>query len=117
MAEINWIPKFIRQFLERRPLHRVTHEEYNELFNLLINQGDHNSQGITDLYAIFGHVQGGIADPNNLESIDFYANGFSATYDGNTVSYTWTKDIDGKITSLITEDNVVIPVTWNEGDM
>lgn len=62
MAEINWIPKFIRQFLERRPLHRVTHEEYNELFNLLINQGDHNSQGITDLYAIFGHVQGGIAD-------------------------------------------------------
>lgn len=62
MAEINWIPKFIRQFLERRPLHRVTHEEYNELFNLLINQGDHNSQGITDLYAIFGHVQGDIAD-------------------------------------------------------
>lgn len=62
MAEINWIPKFIRQFLERRPLHRVTHEEYNELFNLLINQGDHNSQGIADLYAIFGHVQGGIAD-------------------------------------------------------
>lgn len=61
--------------------------------------------------------ENGISIPNNLESIDFYDNGFSATYDGNAVSYTWTKDAEGKITSLTTEDNVVIPVTWNEGDM
>lgn len=61
--------------------------------------------------------ENGISIPNNLESIDFYDNGFSATYDGNAVSYTWTKDAEGKITSLTTEDSVVIPVTWNAGDM
>lgn len=53
-----------------------------------------------------------------LEALDFYTNGFSADYEGVIVGYTWTKDIDGKITSLTSiDDETVIPVTWHAGEM
>ena len=55
--------------------------------------------------------------PYELESLNFYDNGFSAVYSGNSISYTWEKDLSGKITKLITEDNVEIPVNWHSGDM
>jgi hypothetical protein len=60
---------------------------------------------------------GVVMPTNNLESIDFYNNGFKAAYDGKDTSYTWTKDEEGKITSLTTEDSAVIPITWNSNDM
>lgn len=59
----------------------------------------------------------GLVFPNNLESVDFYSNGFSATYDGNEVAYTWTKDFEGKITSLTAADSTVIAITWNASEM
>jgi hypothetical protein len=55
--------------------------------------------------------------PYSLDSIDFYDNGFTAVYSGEPISFTWTKNGSGLITSLITEDNVTIPVTWNSGNM
>lgn len=55
--------------------------------------------------------------PYELESLDFYDNGFSAVYSGNSMFYTWEKDLSGQITKLITEDNVEIPVIWHLGDM
>lgn len=55
--------------------------------------------------------------PYKLENIDFYDNGFSAKYSGETISYTWTKDSSGLITQLATADGDTIPVTWHSGNM
>lgn len=55
--------------------------------------------------------------PYDLESIDIFNNGFSAQYNGTPVAMTWTLDANGRITSLITTDNVTIPVTWHTEDM
>jgi len=49
MAFINWIPKYIREIIARLPRHVVTATEYNELFNKLIEQGDHNAEAIADI--------------------------------------------------------------------
>ncbi|MCM1564929.1 MAG: hypothetical protein NC238_03035 [Dehalobacter sp.] len=53
-----------------------------------------------------------------LTDLDFYSNGFRATYGSDVVAYTWTKDGSGRITQL---DDVystnVIPITWNAGEL
>lgn len=49
MALMDWIPKFIQQVLDRPPRYKVTSEEYNSLFNLIIEQGDHNTLAIQNL--------------------------------------------------------------------
>lgn len=49
MALFDWIPKYIKQVLNRPPRYKVTAKEYNELFNLLIEQGDHNAMAIDNL--------------------------------------------------------------------
>lgn len=49
--------------------------------------------------------------PFSLEGIAFNSGGFSVTYSGETMVWTWTKDGTGKITSLTNEDGTV-PVTW-----
>lgn len=53
-----------------------------------------------------------------LSDLDFYSNGFKATYGGYVLGYRWTKDGDGKITQLediYTED--VVNVTWGSGTL
>lgn len=60
---------------------------------------------------------GVVLTPHSLDSLAFYANGFRAVYGGDGVAFTWTKDGAGRITSLVTEDNVTIPVAWNGGNM
>jgi len=54
---------------------------------------------------------GVIISPFQLEAIAFNSGGFSVTYSGETMVWTWTKDGAGKITSLTNEDGTV-PVTW-----
>lgn len=49
MALIDWIPKFIRETLSRQPRYKVTAEEWNRLFNLVIEQGDHNTTAVQNL--------------------------------------------------------------------
>lgn len=77
-----------------------------------------------DYYSTTGELRrvllsddGIVLTPYALKSLDFYANGFQAAYDGDTVSMTWTLDAQGIITALITPDNVTIPVTWHGGDL
>lgn len=41
-----WVPKFIRQVVAYRERQKVTHERLNELFNLVITQGDWNTETI-----------------------------------------------------------------------
>jgi hypothetical protein len=49
--------------------------------------------------------------PYDLEEIAFSTGGFSVKYSGQTYDWAWTKDGNGKITQLETEDRT-IPVTW-----
>lgn len=46
MTIYDFLPKFIRRIIADRPRFTVTHEYWNELFNLLINQGDHGQEAI-----------------------------------------------------------------------
>ena len=53
-----------------------------------------------------------------LSKLDFYSNGFKATYGGYVLGYRWTKDINGKITQLediYTSD--IVDVTWGGGTL
>jgi hypothetical protein len=75
----------------------------------------YNNNG--ELRRILLGTDGIVITPYELKQLGFYDNGFTATYDAETVSMTWTKDGDGKITALTTEDNVTIPVNWHAGDM
>lgn len=66
--------------------------------------------------------ESGVRLPNEyydrLSDLDFYNNGFSATYTNESVAYTWVKDGLGRITQLMdTQTGTVIPVSWNAGDM
>lgn len=49
MALFDWVPKYIKQVLNRPPRYKVTSKEYNELFNLLIEQGDYNAATLKEL--------------------------------------------------------------------
>ena len=49
MALLDWVPKYIKQVLNRPPRYKVTAKEYNELFNLLIEQGDYNAATLKEL--------------------------------------------------------------------
>ena len=55
--------------------------------------------------------------PYDLEQLDFYINGFSSKYSGETNIFNYTKDGSGKITELITEDVVIVPVNWHGSDI
>lgn len=43
---MNYIPKYIKRNIDKRQAEKVTNTEWNELFNLLINQGDYNTEAI-----------------------------------------------------------------------
>lgn len=75
----------------------------------------YNNNG--ELRRIILGTDGIVITPYEMERLDFYANGFSAKYSAETVSLTWTKDSNGRITAMTTEDNVTIPVGWHTGEM
>lgn len=49
----DWQPKFIRQDVEYRAGNEVKADRINELYNLLIDQGDHNTETLLTLMANF----------------------------------------------------------------
>ncbi len=55
--------------------------------------------------------------PYDLEQLDFYNNGFTTKYSGESISWKFKKDSSGKITKLVTEDDIVIPINWNGGNI
>lgn len=46
MTIYDFLPKFIKRIIADKPRFTVTHEYWNELFNLLIDQGDHGQEAI-----------------------------------------------------------------------
>jgi phage minor structural protein len=69
----------------------------------------------TEVFLKLGE-DGNLQSHDMLSALDFYSNGFTATYGGSEVGYRWTKDVQGRITQL---ENIytseVVPVTWNGG--
>lgn len=49
MTIYNFLPKFIKRIIADKPRFTVTHEHWNELFNLLIDQGDHGQEAIQEI--------------------------------------------------------------------
>ncbi len=70
-----------------------------------------------DLRRVLLSDDGIVLTPYALKSMDMYNNGFSAVYDADTMTMTWKLDSYGRIASLVTTDNVTIPVNWHSGDM
>lgn len=58
-------------------------------------------------------IGSGGASTEHLSAIAFTTLGFTVTYGSSAVSFSWIKDASGRITQLITEDNISIPVTWS----
>lgn len=46
MTIYDFLPKFIKKIIADKPRFTVTHEYWNELFNMLIEQGDHSQEAI-----------------------------------------------------------------------
>lgn len=46
---MEFIPKYINKVEDKRASEVITHENWNELFNLVINQGDWNTKALVDL--------------------------------------------------------------------
>ena len=49
MTIYDFLPKFIKRIIADKPRFTVTHEYWNELFNLLIDQGDHGQEAIQEI--------------------------------------------------------------------
>ena len=47
---MEFIPKYINKVEDKRASEVITHENWNELFNLVINQGDWNFYGHLGIY-------------------------------------------------------------------
>lgn len=43
---MEWIPRYIKQTSAKRPGQVITAEDWNELFNLVIGQGDYTAKGL-----------------------------------------------------------------------
>ena len=50
---MEWIPRYIKQTSTRRPGQIITADDWNELFNLVIGQGDYTAEGLVKAIAAF----------------------------------------------------------------
>ena len=84
----NWVPKYIQQTVNYRAGTKPTPERFNELFNLLIVQGDYNTQTMQTLLA-------------NLDGFDI---DFSAIQHDNTAFQTAiTQALNSSVATLRSE--------------
>lgn len=57
-----WIPKYIKTTVADKPRTRVDAHYWNALWNLVINQGDHNAAGIAELLKEFEDLKESFQD-------------------------------------------------------
>ena len=48
-----WVPRYIKQTIAKRPGQIVSSEDWNDLFNLLIGQGDYTAEGLLTTITTF----------------------------------------------------------------
>ena len=51
---MEFIPKYIKRVEDRRSSEKIKNVDWNELFNLLISQGDHNTEALVNLVSELG---------------------------------------------------------------
>lgn len=128
-----FIPKYLWEVINHPAGYIVGHEEFNERWNLNVNQGDHNSKGIYYLISLImdtvlpelalidetfddlQEVLQQLLGLSNIESIAFFNNGFEVTHK-NSTKVDWTFDVDelGQIETLHNETyNRAVSVFWN----
>ena len=61
VTEYNYIPKYIKRTIANKPKDVITHSYWNELFNLLITQGDHTAEELGKILNHFTTVITGTA--------------------------------------------------------
>lgn len=64
-----WVPKFLRGKVNYKGRDVVTAVEFNNLFNLLREQGDHNAEGIEELFESYAEVANIKATVGNVYSV------------------------------------------------
>ena len=117
----NYIPKYIRQSENKSPKSVVTAPRWNELFNLLIQQGDHTAE---ELGKILDYLSTGLEDLTN-EKLDKTGGVISGDLGvtgklniGTTVAITETNNnllqLAGDYGAPVTISNVDTPVADND---
>lgn len=53
MANLTWLPKYLKKTASFRPKQVMTNSEMNEWLNLIVTQGDNNTDGIKAIIADF----------------------------------------------------------------
>jgi hypothetical protein len=110
----NYVPKIILGVGDGTGENHAKAEIYKGQTGLEINYYKSNTG---DIRQIKLSDDGIFITPYDLEQLDFYNNGFSSKYSGETNIFNYTKDGSGKITELITEDGVIVPVNWHGSDI
>ena len=77
IPEYNYIPTYIKRTIDNKPKDVVTASYWNELFNLLITQGDHTAE---ELGNILNHFTTVITDIAN-ETVDTIVEGLEAAHE------------------------------------
>lgn len=99
-----WQPKFIRQDVEYRAGNEVKADRINELYNLLIDQGDHNTETLLTLMANFEEFDAsytGMLD-SNREYHDEILNTFNSTIAQiNATHLAWYNDFMAQLQQTI----------------
>ena len=106
---MEFIPKYIKQVMAKRNSEIVTSEEWNAILNLLIQQGDHNSEFLTTLTENISTTEEVIQLVNNAVFASGNADMNKAIYDTNNdgiVDVAETVAADGVKTNCIKDDAV-----------
>lgn len=104
MGLMNWIPQFIREIVARQPRHVVTSTEYNELFNKVITQGDHNTEAIADVRKVIDEGDIVIGPTGSINWGNVY--GIPTTWEGDL---DWDDILEAIETTYIDANGVWTP--------
>ena len=98
----SFIPKYIQQVLAMRPRQTVTADRWNELFNLLIQQGDSNAAALA---ALFTYPLDDLVVGTGIKGVRLNASGQLEIFNGTT----WSMPV-------VTKAQVGLPLADNTPD-
>ena len=94
ISEYNYIPTYIRRTIANKPKDVVTANYWNELFNLLITQGDHTAEELGNILNHFTGVITGLANDTSTKQDKLIAGkNITIAEDGKTISATQVIEI------------------------
>ena len=89
ISEYNYIPTYIKRTIANKPKDVVTANYWNELFNLLIKQGDHTAEELGNILNHFTGVITGLANDASTKQDKLIAGkNITIAEDGKTISAT-----------------------------